>query len=96
MPEALSISVVYALPETQAVVRLDVPRGTTVEQAVELSQLVGRFPEIRALPLQCAVFGRHVPLTYTVRDGDRVEILRPLRVDPKEQRRRAAAKARKS
>jgi len=95
MPESLSISVVYALPETQAQVRLEVPPGTTVEQAVELSRLSVRFPEIRSMPLQCAVFGRHVALSYAVREGDRVEILRPLRIDPKEQRRRAAAKARK-
>jgi putative ubiquitin-RnfH superfamily antitoxin RatB of RatAB toxin-antitoxin module len=94
MPESVSISVIYALPETQALVRLDVSPGTTVEQAVELSKLADRFPEIRSIPLQCAVFGRHVPLSYAVQDGDRIEVLRPLRIDPKEQRRRAAARGR--
>jgi len=86
----IAISVVYALPERQTIVPLRVPAGTNVEQAVTLSQLPSRFPEIAAAPLHCAIFGRVVPLSQVLQEGDRVEVLRPLLIDPKEQRRQAA------
>ena len=56
--------------------------------------LLKRFPEIATRPLACAIFGRAVALARKVRPGDRVEILRPLLIDPKEQRRQAAARGR--
>jgi putative ubiquitin-RnfH superfamily antitoxin RatB of RatAB toxin-antitoxin module len=97
MPEAmLSISVVYALPERQEVVKLSVPAGTSVAQAVSLSKLSLRFPRIEAEPLRCAIFGRAVQADHIVSDGDRIELLRPLLIDPKEHRRQAAARTRGS
>jgi putative ubiquitin-RnfH superfamily antitoxin RatB of RatAB toxin-antitoxin module len=90
----LRVSVVYALPERQIVVELRVEQGCTVEQAVNRSGLLVRFPEIARGSLQCAVYNRPVPLEHRLEDGDRVELLRPLLVDPKESRRQAAAKAR--
>lgn len=97
MPEAeLTISVVYALPERQQVVKLRVPGGTSVADAVRLSGLSSVFPEIATAPLHCAIYGRQVPATHVVADGDRVEILRPLLIDPKESRRRAAARGRRT
>lgn len=91
--EHLRVSVVYALPERQLIVELNVPAGATVAEVVDASGLRRRFPELGE-PLSCAIFGRSVPLTHSVRAGDRVEVLRPLLVDPKESRRRAAAAAR--
>ena len=90
-PESLRVRVVYALPDQQVGVSLEVPPGTTIADAVTRSKLLEKFPEAAERPLACAVFGRAVPLTYELREGDRVEILRPLRVDPKERRRRKAA-----
>lgn len=89
-PESIQVSAVFALPERQVVVNLVVAKGTTVTQAVEASGLRRRFPQIGDSP-SCAVFGRAVTPDYVLRPGDRVEILRPLLVDPKEGRRRAAA-----
>lgn len=96
MPESESIrvSVVYAMPERQSIVELKVPRATTVLAAVELSGLMRRFPEIASRPLQCAIFGCVVAGSRGLVEGDRVEILRPLLVDPKENRRQTAARAR--
>jgi putative ubiquitin-RnfH superfamily antitoxin RatB of RatAB toxin-antitoxin module len=94
MAETISISVVYALSERQDIVELDVPQGTTVEQAVELSKLQARFPEIGTRPVQCAIFSRLVKANDVLVEGDRVEILRPLLIDPKESRRQAAARSR--
>ncbi len=92
--ESLQIRVIYALPDHQASVSLQVPPGTTVADAVTRSKLLEKFPEAAARPLACAVFGRAVPLTYELREGDRVEILRPLLIDPKQSRREAAERSR--
>lgn len=90
----LRVSVVYALPDEQIIEALSVPEGTTVEQAVAASGLLSRFPEITQAGLNCAIFGRVVPLDRPLENGDRVELLRPLLIDPKENRRRAAARSR--
>jgi uncharacterized protein len=89
-----SISVVFALAEQQEVVNLQVASGTTVAQVVELSGLARRFPDVATLPLNCAIYGRVVASTQVVASGDRIEILRPLLIDPKENRRQTAAKNR--
>jgi uncharacterized protein len=93
-PEPLRVRVVYALPDQQVSVTLEVPPGTTVADAVTSSNLLEKFPEAAARPLACAVFGRAVPLTYELREGDRIEILRPLLIDPKQSRREAAERSR--
>lgn len=92
--ESLQVRVIYALPDQQISATLQVPSGTTVAEAVTRSKLLERFPEAAARPLACAVFGRAVPLTYELREGDRVEILRPLLIDPKQSRREAAERSR--
>ena len=90
--EAISISVVYALADLQEIVKLNVPQGTTVAGAVELSGLARKFPELAAHPIDCAIYSRVVESTQLLRAGDRVEILRPLLIDPKQHRRQVAAK----
>ena len=87
--------VVYALPVQQAVQELELPEAATVAEAVARSGLLQRFPEIGERPLACAVYGRAVADSHVLRADDRVEIMRPLQVDPKESRRRAAARGRK-
>ena len=88
--EQIEVSAVYALPEEQRIVTMHVPLGTTVEQFVAICA-AGR----KLLPVgeasRFAIFGQVVEPTQTLRSGDRVEILRPLLVDPKEARRRAAS-----
>src|SRR5687767_13587945 len=92
--ELLHVRVVYALPDQQAIVDLQLAPGTTVTEAVAHSGLLKKFPEAASRPLACAIFGRAVPVTYELRDGDRVEILRPLLIDPKQSRREAAQRSR--
>lgn len=92
--ELLRIRVIYALADRQESVDLQLPPGTSLTEAVERSGLLQKFPEAAARPLECAIFGRAVPLTYELRDGDRIEILRPLLVDPKQSRRAAAERSR--
>ena len=88
----LAVEVVYATPLAQTVVTLRVPAGTTVAEAFERSGLPRRFPEIGPAA-KLGVFGRLVDPNTFVCDGDRVEIYRPLVADPKQARRRRAARS---
>lgn len=93
-PSLIKVEVAYALPEQQVLVALEVKEGTTARQAIERSGLLPRFPEIALARGWVGVFGRRVELDAPLRDGDRVEIYRPLIADPK-QARRERAKGRK-
>jgi len=91
------VEVVYARPERQVRYTLQVNDGTTVQQTIEASGVLADFPEIDLKRNRVGIYGRLVTLDSTLRDGDRVEILRPLVIDPKEaRRRRAAHRARKA
>lgn len=87
------VRVVYALPDEQVAVEVPFEEGMTVADAVSRSHLSNRFADIAGRPLVCAIHGQAAPPTRLVRAGDRVEILRPLTIDPKEGRRLAAARA---
>jgi putative ubiquitin-RnfH superfamily antitoxin RatB of RatAB toxin-antitoxin module len=86
----IEVEVVYALPENQVMRQISVPPGTTARQAVELSAIIDLFPEIDLARNKLGIFGRLVKHGAILGDGDRVEIYRPLVVDPKENRRRRA------
>jgi uncharacterized protein len=88
------VSVVYALPDRQTIVSLELAAGASVADAVEKSGLARRYKEIAERPLTCAIYGRAVKPQTQLREGDRVEILRPLLIDPKESRRQAASRER--
>lgn len=90
----MRVWVVYALPDRQALQEVELPESATVADAVARSGLLQQFPEIGTRPLACAIYGRAVAESHSLRADDRVEILRPLQVDPKESRRRAAARGR--
>lgn len=64
---------------------LDLPEGTTAADALRASGWLERFKDVQGLSL--AVWGRRCPPTQVLREGDRLELLRPLRVDPKVARR---------
>lgn len=86
----LTVEVILAEAEQQPAVPLDVPLGTTAWQAVEASGLLRGRSDLDPAQLAVAIFGKQVPREHQVEEGDRVEILRPLREDPKLRRRRAA------
>ncbi len=97
MAEMIGVEVAYARPEKQKILRLEVEQGTTLRQAVELSGIVQEFPEINPDDAKYGIFGKAVrdPATTELRDGDRVEIYRPLLIDPKQARANRAAKTAK-
>jgi len=86
----IRIEVVYALPGEQALVTLELPEGASVGQAVERSGLLARFPEIDPRRVKTGIFGKVAAAGTPLEDGDRVEIYRPLRADPREARRTRA------
>ena len=85
----MRIVVAYAEPGVEARVEVDVAPGDTVADAVAASGLIVRF-ELKPSMLAYAIFGQRVRVETPLADGDRVELLRPLVVDPKEARRRRA------
>jgi putative ubiquitin-RnfH superfamily antitoxin RatB of RatAB toxin-antitoxin module len=92
----LSIEVCYALPEGKsAICALSLAEGVTVREAIEASGLLARFPEIDLGAQKVGVFGRIRPLDAVLVDRDRVEIYRPLKVDPKVARQRRVEKTRR-
>ena len=88
--EAISVEVVYALPFEADATLLQLPAEATLEMAIAASGVLGRHPEIDPMTCRYGVWGRRAKPTEPLRDGDRVEIYRPLRADPKEVRRRRA------
>lgn len=93
-PDAPCVEVVYATPDRQRVVLVPLVDGMTACDAVEVSRLALEFPEIAERPLVLGIYGRQCPAQQLLRAGDRVEIYRSLRTDPRETRRRLAAEGR--
>jgi putative ubiquitin-RnfH superfamily antitoxin RatB of RatAB toxin-antitoxin module len=91
-PEIATVEVVYALRERQQVSRVRHAHGMTAIQAVEASGLLKVFPELAGSRLDLGVYGRVVQETQVLCPGDRVEIYRRLTADPREARRRLAAR----
>lgn len=81
------IEVVYALPRTQVLKRLTVTGGCTAGQAVLNSGVLNLFPEIDLTKNRLGIFGKFVQLDTPLKPNDRIEIYRPLVIDPKEARR---------
>ena len=87
----LTIEVVYALAQRQELVRVQVPEGATVRDAIEASRIPSKFPEIDLdKGNKVGVFGKLTRLDTLLRERDRVEIYRPLIADPKEARKKRA------
>ena len=94
----ISVEVAYALPDRQKIISLDLPEGTTAREAVRASGIATLFPDIDVDSCPLGIFGHALGArgmqpaeAYRLRQGDRVEIYRPLIADPKEVRKRRAA-----
>ena len=74
----MHIKIVYALPEEQWVESLDVPEGCTVEQAVHMSEVLIKYPDVDLNVNKTGVFAKLVKLDHVLQEGQRVEIYRAL------------------
>ena len=90
--DEICIEVAYALPERAHLITLQVRSGTTIRQGIELSGMLQRCPEIDLAQNRVGIFGKLKELDTVLHGGDRIEIYRPLQVDPKEARRKRAEK----
>lgn len=98
--DCIRVEVAYALPHKQKIISLLVEPGTTALQAVERSQIEEHFLGLDITSAKMGIFGQSLGTKgldsadkYALREGDRVEIYRPLVSDPKEARRKRAEKA---
>ena len=93
MDDMLDIEVVYALPERQKLIALQVPAGTTVREAARQSGITGFFDGLDIEQAPMGIFGKAVDAdSHVLMAGNRVEIYRPLLIDPKESRKARAAR----
>ncbi|MEI8394121.1 MAG: RnfH family protein [Rhodospirillaceae bacterium] len=86
----MKVAVVYAKPERQTWITLEVPEGTTVGDAIYRSGIKDRFPEIDFGAQKIGIFGKLVTFESPVEEGSRIEIYRPITVDPSKVKRRPA------
>lgn len=94
--DSLRLEVAYALPERQRLIALVVDADCTVLEAVRRSGILNEFPDIDLEHSTLGIWGKVVtaPEATRPRDGDRIEIYRPLLIDPKVVRQaRADARA---
>ncbi|SFD86170.1 hypothetical protein SAMN05660831_02479 [Thiohalospira halophila DSM 15071] len=87
----IKVEVAHARPESQVLLSFEAEPGITARQAVERSGILDKFPDIDLMgENKLGVFGKLIKPDQPLRDGDRVEVYRPLIADPKEVRRQRA------
>ena len=92
MAAEINVEVCYALPDQQYVFHVTVPAGSTIGDAIRRSGILDECPQINLQQNRVGVFSELRSLDDRIGEGDRVEIYRPLKADPKEARRRRANK----
>ena len=93
MSSKLNIEVCYALPEKQSLMCITVESNTSVEQAIVQSGILNTYPDIDLSVNKVGVWNRTCKIDTILKEGDRIEIYRPLIADPKEVRKLRAQKA---
>ncbi len=91
--EFITVEVIYALPNEQKLITLQLSPDSTVQDAITHSKILSRYPEIDLNKNKVGVFGKACELTDSLFQDDRVEIYRPLIADPKEARKNRAKKS---
>lgn len=86
----IKVEVVFALADKQKLTAVTLPGGATVADAIAKSCLAQSFPEQNLESMSVGVWGHPVERERILTDGDRVEVYRPLEMDPREARRRLA------
>jgi uncharacterized protein len=94
MAEDLAVEVAYVEPGRQFLQALRLPAGATVADALAASELARQFPQLDLAQSRLGIFSRPATPATPLRDGDRVEVYRPLLANPKEVRRRRAEDSR--
>ncbi len=93
MADGICVEVVLATPERQVLLALHVPEGSSVADVIAASGIASHFPDLPLDDMPTGIWGKGVTRDNKVREGDRVELYRPLLTDPREARRRRALAA---
>ncbi|MBF0219509.1 MAG: RnfH family protein, partial [Gammaproteobacteria bacterium] len=89
------VEVAYATPVEQKIFKVNLPQGSTVQEAINLSGVLEQFPEIDTDNLALGIFSKACKADTVLRERDRVEIYRPLIADPKAIRKQRAAEGKR-
>jgi len=92
VPTPLQVAVSYASAQRVFLQTMQVAPGTTIGQAIETSGVLAEFPEINLVTQPVGIYAKKKTLDTVLREHDRIEIYRPLIADPKESRRKRAAR----
>lgn len=92
MAELLQVYVSYATAGREFIRPMRVAPGTTIGEAIEQSGVLAEFPDINLATQPVGIYAKKKSLDTVLRERDRIEIYRPLVADPKDSRRRRAAK----
>lgn len=90
----IDVEIVFALPDRQSLLGLQLQQGATVADAIAASNIKDIYPDYDVENMSVGIWGREVTLTQQLQNSDRVEIYRPLALDPREARRQLAAAGR--
>ncbi len=88
--QKITVEVAYATPEVQRIIVIQVDEGCAIEDAIQCSGILELFPEIDLTKQKVGIFGKKKALMDTLQQHDRIEIYRPLIMDPKEARKKRA------
>ena len=89
----IKVEVAYATKTVQRIIAVEIEAGSTIQMAIDRSGIMHLFPEINLAKQKIGVFSKSQHLHDLVNEGDRIEIYRPLSIDPKEARRLKAARS---
>jgi putative ubiquitin-RnfH superfamily antitoxin RatB of RatAB toxin-antitoxin module len=92
MDEGLQVYVCYATARDEFLRPMNVAAGTTIGQAIEMSGVLEAYPDINLTTQPVGIYAKKKTLDTVLRDRDRIEIYRALVADPKDSRRRRAAR----
>ncbi|WP_137174205.1 RnfH family protein [Massilia sp. HP4] len=92
MAEMLAVSVCYAIDKHEWLRPMQVEQGTTIGEAIERSGVLEAFPDINLATQAVGIYAKKKTLDTVLRERDRIEIYRPLVADPKDSRRKRAAR----
>ena len=96
MPGAdwIAVELVYGTAERQVLLEYRVPEGTTLGEAIELSGIADSFAGTDFTTLEAGIWGKPCSRSHRLAAGDRIELYRPLKMDPRDARRELAAAGR--
>lgn len=87
----IQVEVAFGLPDRQSLIVVHCDSGASCDDAIDASGLAGTYPDAPIAELPIAIWGRPVDRGDRVKNGDRIELLRPLRIDPRDARRQLAS-----